>query len=43
VQVIFDDVKARIEHSDWFVNNYPYRPKVHQVDSVRQGHLDSPR
>jgi len=26
-QVIFDDVKARIEHSDWFVNNYPYDPK----------------
>ncbi len=25
--VIFDDVKARIEHSDWFVNNYPYDPK----------------
>lgn len=25
--VIFQDVKARIEHSDWFVNNYPYDPK----------------
>jgi hypothetical protein len=26
-EVIFQDVKARIEHSDWFVNNYPYDPK----------------
>jgi hypothetical protein len=26
-EVIFQDVKARIEHSDWFVNNYPFDPK----------------
>ena len=26
-QVIFDDVKARINHADWFVNNYPIDPK----------------
>lgn len=25
-QVIFDDVKARIEHSDWFIHKYPYDP-----------------
>jgi hypothetical protein len=25
-EVIFQDVKARIQHSDWFVNNYPYDP-----------------
>jgi hypothetical protein len=26
-EVIFQDVKARIQHSDWFVNNYPFDPK----------------
>ncbi len=26
-EVIFQDVKARITHSDWFVNNYPFDPK----------------
>lgn len=26
-EVIFQDVKARIEHSDWFVDNYPRDPK----------------
>lgn len=26
-QVIFQDVKARIQHCDWFVNNYPIDPK----------------
>lgn len=25
--VLFDDVKARIDHSTWFVENYPYDPK----------------
>lgn len=25
--VLFDDVKARIDHSEWFVQNYPYDPK----------------
>jgi hypothetical protein len=25
-EVIFQDVKARIQHSDWFVRNYPYDP-----------------
>jgi len=25
--VVFGDIKARIEHSPWFVNNYPYNPK----------------
>lgn len=25
--VIFEDVKARIDHSEWFVNNYPYDSK----------------
>src|SRR6478609_9320773 len=23
LQVIFGDIKARIDHSDWFINNYP--------------------
>lgn len=27
LQVIFTDIKARIEHSPWFVNNYPHDPK----------------
>lgn len=27
LQVIFGDIKARIEHSDWFVQNYPHDPK----------------
>lgn len=27
LQVIFLDIKARIEHSEWFVNNYPFDPK----------------
>lgn len=27
-EVIFEDVKARIEHSDWFQNNYPRDPKL---------------
>jgi hypothetical protein len=25
--VVFGDIKARIEHSPWFVNNYPFNPK----------------
>lgn len=25
--VVFGDIKARIEHSRWFVDNYPYNPK----------------
>lgn len=27
LQVIFGDIKARVQHSEWFVNNYPYDPK----------------
>lgn len=26
-EVVFGDIKARIENSDWFVNNYPHDPK----------------
>ena len=26
-EVIFGDIKARIQHSEWFVNNYPYDDK----------------
>lgn len=25
--VVFGDIKARIQYSPWFVNNYPYNPK----------------
>lgn len=27
LQVIFSDIKARIEHSEWFVTKYPHDPK----------------
>src|SRR5690606_3760763 len=27
LQVIFGDIKARIEHAKWFVENYPHDPK----------------
>ena len=26
-ETVFGDIKARIEHSDWFQNNYPFDPK----------------
>lgn len=26
-EVVFGDIKARIQHSPWFVNKYPYDPK----------------
>ena len=26
-EVVFGDILARIQHSDWFVNNYPHDPK----------------
>lgn len=26
-EVVFGDIFARIQHSEWFVNNYPYDPK----------------
>ena len=26
VETVFGDIKARIEHSPWFMNNYPYDP-----------------
>jgi hypothetical protein len=27
LQVIYSDIKARIEHAEWFVENYPHDPK----------------
>lgn len=27
LEVVFGDIKARIQHADWFVNKYPYDPK----------------
>lgn len=31
MNVIFGDIKARIQNSDWFVNNYPHDPKFTKV------------
>jgi hypothetical protein len=31
LDVIFGDIKARIQHSDWFVNNYPFDDKYTKV------------